>query len=168
MRKETDKVRKASKMMLQFSDHSWCDFLNLDLCPLKSHYLIMTSYLIHAHLCHVVAIKTSLIITSYLILYLLVKLYHQSPKPIMISINIYHLACAEGCALQWCSFCSAFWSCWHFQNTITVSLNIDMSAVTGSKVVMCLTSTWVYHVRCYKSLLKSLYSLIPRLSPLMW
>ena len=30
--------------------------------------------------------------------------YHQSPKPIMISINTYHLACAEGSALQCYSF----------------------------------------------------------------
>ena len=69
------------------------------LWPLKPHYLI---------------------ITSYLILYLLVKLYRQSPKPIMVSINIYHLACAEGCALQCCSFCSGFRSCWHFQNTVSL------------------------------------------------
>ena len=29
--------------------------------------------------------------------------YHQSPKPVMISISTYHLACIEGSALQCCS-----------------------------------------------------------------
>ena len=58
-------------------------------------------------------------------------------------------------------FCSVFWPCWHIQWGHTHECSDRLTSF------IYLTSTWVYHVWCYKSLLKPVYSLVPRLSTLM-
>ena len=100
VRKERDKVCKASKRASERHEQTLHRQELNQTCTYGKHESFWNIWTDYTH--HILFCKYHTYLCNFIT-------YHQSSNPIMISTNIYHLACIESYAPQCCSFISAMY-----------------------------------------------------------